>query len=107
VLGIRELAPSFQCLNLENEKTEMFNFLSNIEDCSNSLFAIPLCCNFSGKKMSLELVKTIKRSKPNVKTLIDAAAFVPISKLDLSQCEGLCVCLLSLLFMLIRFFFFL
>jgi len=112
-LGIREYVSNFVCLK------DLLKFDCEIEDYPKNLLSFSMCDNFSGKKLSPELVKSIKQSKPNLKILIDAAAYVPTSKLNLSEIEGILkllfhfslflftIILIALLFILLYFILFL
>jgi selenocysteine lyase/cysteine desulfurase len=62
------------------------------QDCTKpNLFAFPAQSNFSGVKHPLEWVELARRH--GYHTLLDAAAFVPTSRLDLSSCGPDFVCL--------------
>ncbi|HEX8691777.1 MAG TPA: aminotransferase class V-fold PLP-dependent enzyme [Longimicrobium sp.] len=61
-------------------------------DCTRpNLFAFPAQSNFSGVKHPLEWIETAREHGYHV--LLDAAAFVPTSRLDLSRCTPDFVCL--------------
>jgi molybdenum cofactor sulfurtransferase len=61
-------------------------------DCTQpNLFAFPAQSNFSGVKHPLEWIEAARER--GYHTLLDAAAFVPTSRLDLSSCTPDFVCL--------------
>ena len=62
------------------------------EDCTKpNLFAFPAQSNFSGVKHPLEWIETARAH--GYHTVLDAAAFVPTNRLDLSACAPDFVCL--------------
>ncbi|KAK2961348.1 Molybdenum cofactor sulfurase [Blattamonas nauphoetae] len=100
VLGVREYAldkgATFECIDLDSLKSE-FDVRSSQglpksggTDETNHLFAFPAECNYSGEKYPLDLIEKFKNGSLGMKkgkyyVLLDAAAFVPTSKLDLSK----------------------
>ncbi|KYQ92443.1 molybdenum cofactor sulfurase [Tieghemostelium lacteum] len=98
LLGIREYACENQCQfkaipNLyfkasSNQFTEICDIISessNTEDQSYNLFAFPAQCNYNGSKYPLELIKRLKSKFKNLKILLDVAALVGTSPLDLTE----------------------
>lgn len=97
VLGIREIAldnkVSYRCFDEDeiNKKIEdAEKGKVRMQDSSYNLFAYPAECNFSGSKFPLEWIEKFHNRKiwgKNVTWLVilDAAAFVPTNKLDLSK----------------------
>ena len=100
VLGIREYAmdkgASFECTDenilRESAAERLRGDLQRTEgtDTTNHLFAFPAECNFSGKKYPLDLINlfhngTLGDKKGKYWVLLDAAAYVPTSRLDLSK----------------------
>jgi selenocysteine lyase/cysteine desulfurase len=94
VNGIRDYCSRNNChytyvpMNAEDlsiNKTELNKQLHAHTDKKNKLFAYPAQSNASGTKHALEWIKTAQRSGWDV--LLDAAAFVPASILDLSAVE--------------------
>lgn len=99
VLGVREYAldkgATFDCVDLD---TLMDEFAARTSgqlpksggtESTYHLFAFPGECNYSGKKYPLELIEMFHNGSLGMKkgryfVLLDAAAFVPTSKLDLS-----------------------
>ncbi|MBI2259723.1 MAG: aminotransferase class V-fold PLP-dependent enzyme [Flavobacteriia bacterium] len=91
VNGIREFCRSkkgtysYSKINVEDlriNKIELENQLNDYSDKENKLFAFPAQSNVSGVKHSLEWINVAQKKSWYV--LLDAAAFVPTSKLDLS-----------------------
>lgn len=107
VLGIRELAKENGGTFKSATDEEIEKLINreyddlDLDECKgiNNLFAFPGESNFSGKKFNLEWINTILKDRkrkmrihPTKKngcgtyyTLLDAAAFVPTNKLDLSK----------------------
>lgn len=80
--GSFEYAPiQYEDLNIHQESLE--NYLEAQPDKKNKLFAYPAQSNVSGVKHSLDWINKAQAEGWNV--LLDAAAFVPSSKLDLSE----------------------
>ncbi|XP_017885614.1 molybdenum cofactor sulfurase 1 [Ceratina calcarata] len=109
VVGMREVfakrGAKIMCLR-HNNAFEIFNSpLKSKSSCSqesNSLFAYPAQCNFSGLKYPLSWIKDVRNNAlsniiSNTSTkwyvLLDAAAFAATSKLDLSIYKPDFVCL--------------
>jgi selenocysteine lyase/cysteine desulfurase len=65
------------------DASQMDEYLSRAEKGKNNLFAYPAQSNFSSVKHPLEWVERAQEAGWDV--LLDAAAFVPTSKLDLSE----------------------
>lgn len=91
VNGIREFSSkkngSFEYCPIQYEdlrinETELTGYLSGKENCSNKLFAFPAQSNVSGVQHDLGWIE--KAHAKGWDVLLDAAAFVPTSQLDLS-----------------------
>ncbi len=91
VNGIREYCRhkgsgfTYSSMNREDlmiNETELTKHLDAHQDEKNKLFAFPAQSNVSGVQHSLSWIKTAQEKGWDV--LLDAAAFVPTSKLDLS-----------------------
>jgi molybdenum cofactor sulfurtransferase len=94
VNGIREYCRnkggsySYSSMNYDDltiNEPELNKQLTSHPDKKNKLFAYPAQSNASGVQHSLEWIKTAQEQGWDV--LLDAAAFVPGSKLDLSLCS--------------------
>lgn len=92
VNGIREFArckgASFEYVPVKEETLQIDDkalneLLSNNKKSGNKLFAYPAQSNFSGVKHSLEWIAQAQAQGWDV--LLDAAAYVPTNKLDLSK----------------------
>ncbi|MCP4182612.1 MAG: aminotransferase class V-fold PLP-dependent enzyme, partial [Hyphomicrobiales bacterium] len=68
--------------DLRIERTKLDDILNLVDMDHNNLFAFPAQSNFSGVKHPLDLIE-LAHSK-GVDVLLDAAAYVPTSRLDLS-----------------------
>lgn len=71
--------------DLRIDQQELQEKLSSFVDHKNKLFAFPAQSNVSGVKHDLNWIK--KAQELGWDVLLDAAAFVPTSKLDLSECH--------------------
>lgn len=101
VLGIREYAlhkgASFDCVDIssllneaEVRTKEGLPRMTSGTDTSYHLFAFPAECNYSGMKFNLDLIelfhnKTLGMRRGEYFVLLDAAAFVPTSPLNLTK----------------------
>jgi len=65
------------------DESQLDEYLSRAEKGKNNLFAYPAQSNFSSVKHPLEWIERAKKAGWDV--LLDAAAFVPTSQLDLSE----------------------
>ncbi|OAF69691.1 hypothetical protein A3Q56_02526 [Intoshia linei] len=85
VVGMRETVLwrkfGFKCLKYDDFMKEANLIRQN--DYTNQLFVFPAQSNFNGKKYNLSIINDIKKPKKFV--LLDAASFVPCSKLDLEK----------------------
>ena len=100
VIGIREYAPHFKAIDLTDltaiiQNRHNDNLVSNdlqrnfeLRNDPHCLLALPACNNFSGQKISFELIDRIKNKYPQLKILVDVAALVGTSKFDLSKWNG-------------------
>lgn len=93
VLGMREYAPSFKCVKL-NEAFHIFS-----KDCSrntgetktstDSLFVYPAQSNFSGTKYPFSWIEKVHKGALNTGAnwyvALDAASYVSTNQLDLSR----------------------
>ena len=68
-------------LRIDQEKLD--HYLAQADPAQNNLFAYPAQSNFTGVKHSLALIA--KAQSQGWDVLLDAAAFVPTNRLDLSQ----------------------
>jgi len=68
--------------DLRIERTRLDDILNRIDRAHNNLFAFPAQSNFSGVKHPLYLIEQAHRNGLDV--LLDAAAYVPTNRLDLS-----------------------
>lgn len=71
--------------DLRLDADDLHRQLSTIDSSVDNLFAFPAQSNFSGVQHPLELVDLARRSGWRV--LLDAAAFVPTNRLDLTDIE--------------------
>ena len=94
VNGIREFARAKGALisytplvipDLRLDVARLEKMLSEVDPAAANLFAFPAQSNFSGVKHPLEVVATAQRKGWSV--LLDAAAFVPTNRLDLSAVQ--------------------
>lgn len=69
--------------DLELDQNSFKNLLENVDTTKNNLVAFPAQSNVSGNKHDLEWIQYAQKKGCDV--LLDAAAFVPTSKLDLSM----------------------
>ncbi len=92
VNGIREYAHAHQaavvyvpvCLpDLRADEIQLFQSLKNSHPGKSNLFAFPAQSNFSGVQHPLEWIETAHQFGWDV--LVDAAAFAPTNRLDLSR----------------------
>jgi selenocysteine lyase/cysteine desulfurase len=90
VNGIREFAKARQAPvtyvpltrpDLRLDRTKLDDIFKSVPADQNNLFAFPAQSNFSGVKHPLDLIDQAQRNGLDV--LLDAAAFVPTSRLDL------------------------
>ena len=77
--------------DLRVDETQLEALLDRADPAQHNLFAFPAQSNFSGVRHPLELVARAQSKGWNV--LLDAAAFVPTSRLDLSAVRPDFVCL--------------
>lgn len=68
--------------DLRMDRTQLDAILEQIDPAQNNLFAYPAQSNFSGVKHPLDLIAHAQQKGWDV--LLDAAAFVPTNRLDLS-----------------------
>jgi molybdenum cofactor sulfurtransferase len=88
VIGVREAATIHQCFRSDAEVEEWMT-RSNNEKSLPGLFAYPAQSNMNGRRLPLGWTHSIRSSKPNtVYTLLDAAALVSTSPLDLSDADS-------------------
>jgi len=92
VNGIREFAKAkgaqvtyvpLTMPDLRIDRTQLDDILNRIDMVRNNLFAFPAQSNFSGVKHPLHLIEQAHRKGADV--LLDAAAYVPTNRLDLSE----------------------
>ncbi|KAI5477817.1 Molybdenum cofactor sulfurase [Pseudohyphozyma bogoriensis] len=85
VLGIRgtalERGGAAQAMTLE----EVATWLSDGKAGARDLFAYPAQCNATGKRLGLELCRKIKQRHPACAVLLDAAAYLASTPLDLDS----------------------
>jgi selenocysteine lyase/cysteine desulfurase len=92
VNGIREFAKArgaqvtyvpLTMPDLRIDRTQLDDILNRIDMVRNNLFAFPAQSNFSGVKHPLHLIEQAHGKGADV--LLDAAAYVPTNRLDLSE----------------------
>jgi molybdenum cofactor sulfurtransferase len=97
LVGIRGAASSAGApvTALDNEEHALDVLPSNAD--SNVLFAYPAQCNATGRRISLDLCRRVKRIFPHVCVLVDAAAYLttaalPLDALPLDEAPDFVVC---------------
>lgn len=89
LIGVREAAREHHCFAADTDVTEWIQRPTR-EDEGVRLFAYPAQSNMNGRRLPLHWCKDIRAATNNEKTytLLDAAAFVSTSPLDLSNAEN-------------------
>lgn len=92
MVGVREVATSGRCFESDGEVERWLEESGTMEiELNNTalgLFAYPAQSNFNGRRLPLSWTGRVRSSSPDNKkiyTLLDAAAFVSTSPLDLSN----------------------
>ena len=89
LVGVRESAVVSQCLE-SDEAVEQWLMAGGDEDRDGerpSVFAYPAQSNMTGRRLTLSWCSRVRQRKRNSYTLLDAAALVSTSQLDLSNPE--------------------
>ncbi|KAH8731332.1 pyridoxal phosphate-dependent transferase [Phaeosphaeriaceae sp. PMI808] len=87
LIGVREAAADHKCFTSDAEVTEWIERQDN-EGSRTALFAFPAQSNMNGRRLPLEWSHRIRNSKhKNAYTLLDAAALVSTSPLDLGSSD--------------------
>ncbi|KAG5683520.1 hypothetical protein PVAND_012794 [Polypedilum vanderplanki] len=79
VLGLREIVQTDKIIPVSESMLSVINMKHN----GSSLFTYPAQCNYNGQKYSLKIIEKVHEN-PNMFVLLDAAAFLSTSKLDMS-----------------------
>jgi molybdenum cofactor sulfurtransferase len=88
LIGVREAAARHRCFASDAEVDSWIEE-DNSEDASIGLFAYPAQSNMNGRRLPLSWSRRIRTSKKgSVYTLLDAAALVSTSPLDLADSES-------------------
>lgn len=88
LVGLRELAKDYRCLQCPDDLTEWLKHLNSSEQTEHlTLIAYPLQSNMNGRRLPLTWCKDIIQAQftSRVYTLVDAAAFASTSPLDLGD----------------------
>lgn len=80
VVGVRELAQDSVCVQ---ETTEMLTWHRDAAFRRTRLFAYPAQSNMNGRRLPLSWCKQMSSS--GIYTMLDAAGYAPVSRLDLDQ----------------------
>jgi molybdenum cofactor sulfurtransferase len=91
LVGVRELAKRSHCLATDDQTEEWLDeghqLFETGDGTRTTLFAYPAQSNMNGQRLPLHWAHQLRKSgsHPNTYTLLDAAAFVSTSPLDLSD----------------------
>ena len=93
LVGVRELAQESRCFQNDQEVDEWLSLREpslsgNVKSQMPGLFAFPGQSNMSGRRLPLRWPRHIRSSVSNTYSLLDAAALVATSPLDLSDHEN-------------------
>lgn len=86
LIGARELAKNHRCFTSDQEVEEWLKWPQN-EDLPG-VFAYPAQSNMNGRRLPLSWTRRIRTTKSNMYSLLDAAALVSTSALDLSNASS-------------------
>ncbi|RPA77194.1 PLP-dependent transferase [Ascobolus immersus RN42] len=84
LVGVRECAQGGACLD-SDDAVEHWLETPEVEEGQTGLFAWPAQSNFSGRRTPTHWAGKVRQRKKNTYTLLDAAALVTTSPLDLSN----------------------
>ena len=90
LVGVRELAMDYRCLECDNDVEDWIGNPEGVQILERpTLFAYPAQSNMNGKRLSLDWADRLRQSYTDNKvyTLLDAAAYVSTSPLDLGDSE--------------------
>ena len=91
LVGVREVASNHRCLESDDEAEHWISDL-DVQDEGNrpTLFAYPAQSNMNGRRLPLHWCPRVRQDSPFGKTftLLDAAAYVSTSPLDLSNADS-------------------
>lgn len=92
LVGVRELAKESRCFGSDKEVQDWLQDDPPLERGALGLFAYPAQSNMNGRRLPLDWSARIKRTSSGLEarlfTMLDAAAFVSTSPLDLSEEES-------------------
>lgn len=89
LIGAREAATQHRCFTSDVEVDQWVEEDERIPGGRPGLFAYPAQSNMNGRRLPLEWTRRIRTTKQgSVYTLLDAAALVSTSPLDLSDADG-------------------
>lgn len=90
IVGVRESAVTSQCFESDEAVKQWLMAGGNADGDSEraSLFAYPAQSNMDGRRLALSWCSRVREGKRNTYTLLDAAALVSTSQLDLSRPES-------------------
>jgi molybdenum cofactor sulfurtransferase len=90
LIGVREAAKEHRCFATDGEVADWIQQPTREDDARTRLFAYPAQSNMNGRRLPLDWCQRIRAadSKGKTYTLLDAAAFVSTSPLDLSDAEN-------------------
>ncbi|KAL3426094.1 molybdenum cofactor sulfurase [Phlyctema vagabunda] len=87
LVGVRETAASSRCFESDAAVQEWLAQSRDVHDELPFLFAYPAQSNMNGRRLPLVWSKSVRDTKRNTFTLLDAAALVSTAPLDLSDAE--------------------
>ncbi|KAK3699481.1 hypothetical protein LTR37_016438 [Vermiconidia calcicola] len=89
VVGVRELAHNYSCLDSDGAVEKWINRLDVEEHTERStLFAYPAQSNMDGRRLPLHWCRSVQASASRAYTLLDAAAYASTSPLDLGNVDA-------------------